>query len=345
MALSNFLNVYMEYKSKYQFDQTPTTAIIIFEIFIILAAVVSLFILRKYEKNVFIRFLLIAAGVFIFEFFTAPMWHNYKMGWWAYVYHDVSWILTAGWSTLILVVTVFVDRVFEKFPEWKKFLLYIVFLTFLVVILEGLVTKLGIRSYSPETQEVVMGYLPFGAPVNVLYYVPVFMSLVISFYKYWTFAIFNAAVIPVRKQRWLRNLLISFIGVFLFEVMVEPMVTNCMPKWSCVFRDVSLLLTCGWVILVYFATSFIDKFFIQLDLFQKFIGYLVIIFIVCLPLETWLINNGYRIYGPSATAAFSGLKIPFLGTPIEVVFGIPFFFALVIAFIKYWEIILDNDKL
>lgn len=345
MTFSKLLDTYLEYKLKHQFDQTPTTPIIIFEIFIVLAVIISLFILKKYEKDILARFFLIVFGIFIFEFFTASMWNNYKMGWWAYIYQDVSWILTFGWAILILVTTTFVDRIYNKLPEWKRFFIYIAYLTVFVVILETIVIKLGIRSYAPETKEIIIGYFPFGAPIGVLYYVPVFLSLVIGFYKYWTFAIFNAPILPIKNTKWLRSLLISFIAVFLFEVMVDPMVKNNMPKWSYIYRDISFLLTGGWIILVWFSINFIDKFFIHLDLYRKFMGYLTIIFIFCLPTECWMITNGYRVYGPSAKAGFSGLLIPFTNIPVEVAFGIPFFFALIIAFIKYWEIILDNDRL
>ena len=61
-----------------------------------------------------------------------------------------------------------------------------------------------------------------------------------------------------------------------------------------------------------------------------------------LPAELWLIASGYRVYGPSTVAAFTGFHIPFTNLPMEVAFGIPLYFALILSFVKYWEIILDN---
>ena len=329
----------------HQFDKTPTLPIISFEILIVLITISLLFIISRYEKKVLLRYFVITMGIFIFEFFTSPMWNNYKMGNWAYVYQDVSWILTIGWATLVLWTTVFVDNVFTKLHEWKRFGLYLLILTILVIILESVVINLGIRSYSPEVKEVTLGYFAFGTPVGVLYYVPVFMALVIGFYKYWNFMIFDKPIVPLRKRKWFRSLLISVIGVFLFELMIEPMVINAkMPSWSYIYRDVSFLMTGGWVIIAWLAINLVDKFSIHLDLFRKFISYLVVIFLVTLPIESLLIINGFRIYGPSTTAAFSGFKIPIFHIPVEVAFGIPFYFALIISFIKYWEIILEEKR-
>jgi len=125
--------------------------------------------------------------------------------------------------------------------------------------------------------------------------------------------------------------------------MIEPMVVNAnLPRWSYVYRDVSFLMTGGWIIIVWLSINLIDKFFIHFDLFKKFIGYLLAVFFITLPVESWLINNGFRVYSASTTAAFSGFVVPIVEIPVEVAFAIPFYFALIISFIKYWEIILDD---
>src|SRR3989337_3475234 len=81
------------------FDKTPTLPIISFELFVIIGTIIALFVLSKISKKVLLRYFIITIGVLIFEIFTAPMWNNFKLGWWAYVYKDVTWILTIGWST------------------------------------------------------------------------------------------------------------------------------------------------------------------------------------------------------------------------------------------------------
>jgi hypothetical protein len=329
------------------FDKNPTLPIILFELFIIVGTVITLFILSKIKKQILLRYLIVAIGVFIFETFTAPMWNNLKMGRWAYLYIDVSWILTIGWSTLVLAVIVVIDKLFQGLREWKRFALYLVLLAFLVYFFESIVVNLGIRTYSPEVMAVVKNhFIPIiNLPIEGLYYIPVFMTLVISFYKYWNFMIEKEPIIPLKKSPWLRNLTLSIVGVFLFELMIEPMVTNAkLPSWSYVYRDISFIMTGIWIALIWIAINLINKLFVHFDLRAKFIAYVLTAGAFALPIESWFIQNGYRIYGPSAVANFSGFKMPITGVPIEVAFAIPLYLALIISFIRYWEIVVDNKK-
>ena len=306
-------------------------------------AAVSLLVLARSDRHVVRKFLVVALGIFIFEFFTSPMWNNHKLGAWAYVYQDVSWVLTVGWAGLILCVIACVDRACSGRREWARFLLYLAALTGIVPILEWMLVRLGIRSYSPEVLA-SGGRLCGGVPLGAFYYVAVFMALVISFYRYGSFILLKTPVVPVKRRKWLRSLLISFLGVFLFELMIEPMVVNAkLPHWSYVYRDISILVTGGWIIIVWLAVNLVDTLWIHVDLLGKFLRYLFVIFVVALPIESWLIVHGYRIYGPSTVSAFSGFVVPVARVPVEIAFAIPFYFALVVSFIKYWEIILDNN--
>jgi hypothetical protein len=321
------------------FDKTATGGIIAFEVFLIVGGLVSLFILSKFKDKVWQRYLVMMLGVFIFEFFTAPMWRNYHLGQWAYIYQDVSWILTMGWSTLILATIILVDHFLTWLREWQRFVLYLVSLTILVFIFEAIVIALGIRSYAPEVEAILLGPHLFNVPIEGLYYIPVFTALVISFYKYWSLALDDEPVVPVKKRRWLATLVISILGVFLFELMIEPMVVNAnLPAWSYIYRDVSFLMTGLWVALIWFSIYLVDRLFIHLNLVWRFLIYLGVIGLFVLPIESWFINNGYRLYGPSATANFTGFQTIITQIPVEVAFAIPLYLALVIAFIRYWEI-------
>ena len=326
------------------FDKTATGPIIAFEVMIILGTVVALWGLSRFRDKLWQRYLIMAGGVFLFEFFTSPMWNNHNLGPWAYVYQDVSWVLTLGWTTLILTTVILVDRFFAARRSWQRFGLYLLFLTFAVLILEGIVVNLGIRSYAPEVQDVFIGLKFLGVNIEVFYYVPVFMALVISFYKYWSLILDQDLIIPVKKRRWLASLVISIVGVFLFELMIEPMVVNAkLPNWSYIYRDVSILMTGLWVILIWLVTYAVDRVLIHLDIGRRFLIYLGIIGVIILPLEAWFINSGYRLYGPSARANFTGFTTIIADIPVEVAFAIPLYLALVIAFIRYWEMHLSNQ--
>lgn len=327
------------------FDKTATGPIIAFEIFVIIGTLVALWLLSRLIDKVWQRYLIVALGVFIFEFFTSPMWNNYKLGQWAYVYQDVSWVLTLGWSTLILLTVVLVDKFLSRLRDWQRFILYLVSLTILVLFAEAAVVNLGIRSYAPEVQAVLLGPTIFNVPIELFYYVPVFMALVISFYKYWALILDDVPVVPAKKRRWLGSLALALGGVFLFELMIEPMVDNAnLPRWSYIYRDVSLLMTGMWVLLIWLATYLVDRFLLHLGLATRFLCYLGVIALIILPIEAWFINNGYRIYGPSATANFTGFNTFIANIPIEVAFAIPLYLSLVIAFIRYWEFGLGGQR-
>ncbi len=73
-------------------------------------------------------------------------------------------------------------------------------------------------------------------------------------------------------------------------------------------------------------------------------AYLAVVGVIVLPIEAWFINNGFRLYGPSAVANFSGFNTAITNVPVEVAFAIPLYLALVIAFTKYWELGLGGQR-
>lgn len=329
------------------FDKTATLPIIFFEAFIIVGVALSLLFLLKIEKRILARFFIVSMGIFIFEFFTHPLWWNYKMGNWAYVYRDVSWLLTIGWAALILVPTIVIDKYLKGLKEWKKFLITLISITLLGLIGETAVVNLGIRSYSPEAQEVIAGlYIPFlNIPWAAFYYIPVFMALIVSFYKYWSLVIDKQLIIPVKNLKLLSSFAISALGVFLFEIMIEAMVTNDrLPSWSYIYRDVSFIMTGGWVAIIWASVFLVDKLFANFNLTAKFASYVIVATIITLPIEAFLIANKFRLYGPSATDNFSGYHIPFTTIPAEVAFAIPFYLSLIVSFIGYWMFVIYNKK-
>lgn len=326
------------------FDLAANGTTITFEIVLITVCVAVLFGLSRIRDRIGERFLIVAMGVFVFELFTAPLWDNLRLGEWAYLYQDVSWILTLGWSTMILAVVVVVDRFLPDVSALGRFAVYLVALTVLVFLNETLVVDLGIREYAPEVTEALLGPTVLGMPIEVFYYAPVFTSLVVAFYKYWELHLERVPLVPVLKQKWLRNLAITVVGVVVFELVIDPAVVNAnFPAWSYVYRDITFLMTGLWVLIILVATNVIDRVFVRSGLLPRFFGYLVVITVIALPLEAWFIANGFRVYGPSAVANFSGVLAPFGNVPIEVAGAIPLYLALIICFVRYWEIVGDNN--
>lgn len=326
------------------FEKTPTLPIIIFEIFILLGVGLATFFLSKIKTKIIPRFLILALGVLIFELFTSPMWLNERLGVWAYLYHDVSWILTIGWTGLILTVVTVTDQLLAPWKEWQRFPVYLGVLIILVTLLEILVVNLEIRSYAPEVLATLSGVFVAGVPLlDVFYYTPVFTGLVISFYKYWGFVLDDEPLVPSKKRKWLRSIGIACLAVFLFEVMIHPMVQNqALPRWSYLFFDISFLLTGLWVMIIGIAAVVVDRFFLHLPIVLRFMIALGVTGAIAFPIEAWLMSAGFRVYGESAVDNFTGFTTPFFNTPVEIAFAIPCYMALIIACIRYWETILDN---
>jgi hypothetical protein len=313
-----------------QFDKAATTPIIFFEIAVLVLAIFFIFYLSRYTKKILLKFFIIAIGIFIFEFITHPLWYNFKMGEWAYVYRDVSWLLTIGWATIILTTTVVIDHLLPKVRAYKRFFLYLLATLIIGLIGETVVMQLGIRSYSPETHQLIGNlYIPLlGIPWGSLYYIPVFMALVIGFYKYWSLVIDNKILLPIKKIKWGRYLAVSVVGVLLFEVMIDAMISNAgLPAWSYIFRDINIILTISWIIIIWLAILFVDKVFIHFDLFKKFISYILLATAIALPIEAIFVAKNIRIYSPSTTENFSGYLVPFSSVPVEVIFVFPFYLA------------------
>jgi hypothetical protein len=330
--------------AKPNFDRTPTGPIVLFEI-AVLAAVAAFFLLfRRRVARLGTRFFVMAAGVLIFEVFTAPMWNNFHMGVWAYVYRDVSWILTVGWTALIMTVVLSVDL---WRPDWgapRRFCTYLAALLVLVAAAETLVVQIGIRSYAPEVLQRAHLVPGLGVPWEILYYVPVFLALVIAFYKYWSFLIDDMPLVPVRRQKWLRATGLTILAVVMFELMVEPMVDNVgFPAWSYFWHDLTWIMTGLWVAIIAAAAVIVERFLFRQSLPVRFAAALGIMYVLATPLESWMIRRGWRVYGPSAVENFVGLTTPLTGVPVEIAFAVPCYLMLIVCFVRYWEIVLEQE--
>jgi hypothetical protein len=289
------------------------------------------------------RLALMGLGVIFFELFTAPMWNNAHLGRWAYLYRDVSWVLTLGWTVLFLVVVELVDRLLPRWRALPRFLLTLALITALTVPLETLLVGAGIRSYAPEVHEAALGGFVNGVPVAIVYYVPVFAALVIGFYRYWSLVLDDTLLIPVRRIRWGRGLLLTTLAVLLFELMVEPMVLNRgFPAWGYLYRDINLVMTGTWVLVIALTALAVNRVFLLQPVAFRMVLAVLVATAIALPIEYGLDAAGLRVYGASAVANFSGFTIPLLQAPIEIAFAIPCYMALVLATIRYWEIVLDN---
>ena len=127
--------------------------------------------------------------------------------------------------------------------------------------------------------------------------------------------------------------IILFVGVFLFEVISEPMWRNLLlNSWSYIYHDVSWIITLGWVNIFLVSIILVDSFFKRFDEKRKFWLYLLFVTIITVPIEALLLKVGIRAYDPVLLDTMSG--ITFLSAPIETLFIVPMIAALVIPFFK-----------
>lgn len=173
----------------------------IFEISVILATIVILAILSCSDKKIFSKFLITIVGVLLFEYLTTPMWLNKNLESWAYLYKGVSWIITLGWTSIILASVAIINFSFKKLSEGKRFIFQLILVSIVGLLAEMLVRYFGIRDYSPMVQKSMSGVFLFGLiPIEALFYIPVFMALVIGFKRYWEIATISHKVKGGKKR-------------------------------------------------------------------------------------------------------------------------------------------------
>jgi hypothetical protein len=323
-------------------DLTPSS--IGFIVFVFAGIFLTWLILGRFKKDYWKRFLIMAVGILIFEVFTAPMWHNYHLGRFAYVYKDVSWILNLGWTSLILGTILLVEKLLPKIKAWQKYLVELLLLTPIIFLLQIWEVNIGVRGFAQETLQATSGLRLFNVPVEGFYYAPVFSGLVIAFYKYWALTLDKVPLMPVIKRNLWRTFLIAFVGVFAFELLVNPMVENKnFPSWTYIYQDISIVLTGIWIFGLWLSDLLIQKWFINLETFFRFCIAVCINSVLAIPLELFFITNQFRIYSGSTINNFSGYYVFGGNLAVEILFAIPCYLALIISFVRYFETILDND--
>ena len=159
---------------------------LLFELVVILVSIILYYCLKKIGyKNVGKRFIFLFIGIFLFEIMAEPMWINKGLDSWAYVYGNVSWILTLGWLDIFLVSMLIVDKLCNKTAEKVKFWWYLVVVTIITTPIESWLLNSGLRAYDSALTTTFSGILiPLtSVPIEIMLAVPIIAALVIPFYK------------------------------------------------------------------------------------------------------------------------------------------------------------------
>lgn len=142
---------------------------------------------KKGYKNITRKFLILFLGVLLFEIISEPMWLNAGFDSWAYIYRDITWVLTLGWVNTFMAAILAVDYFFRDKTEKKRFFLYLLFISALVVPAEAFMISLGVRGYAEFLLETMRSGVVIPVlylPIEAIFAVPIFCSLILSFYKY-----------------------------------------------------------------------------------------------------------------------------------------------------------------
>ncbi len=159
----------------------------IFEILILLITLVLLLWLQSKNKNSWKVFIITAIGILLFEYYTQALWFNQNLEKWAYLYLDISWIMTLLWTNVILFSIFIVETLKSKSSEVKKFFMSIGIITIFVLAIEWILIRTNIRGY-PQVILDLYEKTPrlFGiVPLRELVYIFAFMCLVLAFTRYW----------------------------------------------------------------------------------------------------------------------------------------------------------------
>lgn len=162
----------------------------IFELSVLFIVACLLVIQYKLDNKTFRRFFFAFVAVYLFQYFTQALWLNQNLEPWAYLYLDVSWILTVGWAGIIVTSMKLIDLYFPRLPEGVRYIFQVIIIGLIGFLAEWVVVGLGIRHYPSAVREIFSGVmLGYGkVPIEALYYIPVFMALMVAFVRYWEIA-------------------------------------------------------------------------------------------------------------------------------------------------------------
>ncbi|MEK7591851.1 MAG: hypothetical protein AAB508_00485 [Patescibacteria group bacterium] len=325
-----------------QIDKTLTPMSTGFIAVVIIFFVLNMLYLRKNFADFLKRFFIMSTGVILFQLFTAPMWNIHHLGMFGYIYMDVSWVITLFWSTLLLLITTQIDQKLKNTKEHQRFIIYIPPILILGIVFEILLSTLRIRYFAPEIISTSFGMVG-SLPMEILFYLPVFAGIVISFYKFWVLILSPALLVPGHHKITLRNLLTAAFWIFLLEIIISPLVvTKGLPEWTYIYRDINVLRISLWIFTIVLTTGAVDFVASKLDTLTHFILYVITGSFIFYQIEGVAINSGMRWFTSSVVQNFSGFKTPLSHIPIEVALAIPIYVILAISVIRYWRIVWDN---
>jgi FlaA1/EpsC-like NDP-sugar epimerase len=138
---------------------------------------------------------------------------------------------------------------------------------------------------------------------------------------------------------------LAFVAVLLFQYFTQALWLNLnLEPWAYLYLDVAWILTVGWAGIIVVCMQIIELYFPKLPEKARYLFSIILIGIVGFFAEWVVVGLGIRDYPQLVKEGLSGILLGYGKVPIEALYYIPVFMALMVAFVRYWEINFDSSK-
>ncbi len=152
-----------------------------------------------------------------------------------------------------------------------------------------------------------------------------------------TVTVFSLLFFYKGKKVLLKRYFLIAAGVFLFEFSTQLLwINKGLHPLTYLGPTLNWIITLGWTNIIFYSMLVVDM-YVKKSQIKRYFASLILIVIVSLIAENIVLLIGIRAYSNEVTALLSGVSVPFLSVPIEALFYIPAFIALVLGFTKYFE--------
>lgn len=312
------------------FDSTISTAWAILHVIVGILFSLAL-ITTRWQWRRLVSFGLTFVGVTSFELLTWSLWKIQYLWSRAYSFRDISWLLSLLRTSLIVLV----DHVIwhHKWHHASK----IVTIAWLFALFVYYLNATWIITYEYEAQNAIIAMI-WPVPLNILYYIPLWVLAVYGFKKYFDLWLFH-------KYEWsftlptFKALLIAFFAVLGGQFLLEPVVQyTSLPQFWYIYKDIHIFITLIWVVIFVVVNLLVNTIFKKLPLFSR---YWYAVFFASLlggTMHSYLIKHNILSFSMSALATHTKNSI-YIGdtwlTSMTLVSTI-LFVSLMIASIKFW---------
>ncbi len=145
------------------------------------------------------------------------------------------------------------------------------------------------------------------------------------------------------NNKVLRRFGLAFVAVLLFEYFTQALWLNHnLEPWSYLYLDINWILTIGWAGIITVCMELINLYLPNLTERFRYVISVIFIGIIGFFAEWVVVGLEIRFYPEAVKQSLSGIMLGYGKVPIEALYYIPVFMALMVSFVRYWEICFDE---